>query len=107
MFNRENKSILSKTDNFQHLVETMAPLSGFNNYKRREIYRSLVYNAIETMPSSLQDTLTMHYLQGLGIGEIARRCGIHRTTVTRRLALAKRKIQQLLILFENSSSFPS
>lgn len=60
-----------------------------DNTEQLRLYRAILSAGIRTqLPDSLREVTELYYLQGLSQAEIARRLGIDRSTVQRRLQRA-------------------
>lgn len=65
-----------------------------DNRSQREVYRRILYSAIETqLPPKQREALELYYLQGHTIYQIAEQLRVHPSTVSRRISAARRTIQ--------------
>lgn len=66
-----------------------------DNRADREEYRRIVAGAMRTqLPPKLREAIRLYYYEGLGIYQISEICGVHPSTVSRRLAAGRTKIRK-------------
>lgn len=57
---------------------------------------AMIWQSLEQLPADQREIILLHYMEDLNLSEIAERCGGHRTTVSRNLARALRRMRGMM-----------
>ncbi|WP_341423398.1 RNA polymerase sigma factor [Anaerotruncus rubiinfantis] len=77
-----------------------------DNTPARERYRRFAANAIRFLPPGQREAVRLYYLEGIKMPEAAKILGVSRSTVSRRLAAARKTLRELARFCTDSGFLP-
>lgn len=92
---------LMETEESEYAFNSFYDQQAETNDHEREILKKLVFNAVKRddfLTDRQKQCLTMHYLEGKPQKIVAEELGIHKTTVSRHITAALKKLKRLSML---------
>lgn len=104
MFDRKDKTF--SLEDFNNIAPDN-PAAHADNSAARARYKRFAVNAVKFLPPKQRHVVVLYFVEGMKTPAIAEELGVNRSTVSRRLAAARKTLQELAELCTRSGLFPS